>query len=193
MLQQFVQCLFVSFSDEVSSGNGIDPGYILSRCSLEQHDDAFTISDPDFFSAVTRFSEIAIASSGRVGRSVFQSRIIRNRLSQDAVTEPAFPEGLTDELGVTRIKVQFVAGKSGYYAVIFSSGNVLTLYNRFIKFENYVTNITVADSRMLKRYDVTLNDKTAVYFTNFQQQTTFKALVSTRDSLNNAVPLKLSL
>ncbi len=114
----------------------------------------------------------------------------REFLSQSAQTFPAFPSQLTDESGMSSIQFQIVSGRSGYYAVIFSSENAINVSSRLLKFTNSVTNVSIADPRVLVNSNVTLNSRRRVFLPSFERERTLVARLTTQTNTNiSSIPL----
>ncbi len=186
--QQFLQCMASGVSDIFTSDDSVDTNQIILRCiSPDQEDDENLMDDAsdNAFSAVSKFSiqaaSIGVGSVGVIVDQVFSVPGVRNKLSGGVITDPSRLEGFTDENGEAHIDFQIVSGKSGYYGVIFQSGNVLSFFLQEIYFKNFVTKVTVSDSRILRRSFATLDNAVTVFLPSFEQKTTFEALVDIRE------------
>jgi hypothetical protein len=186
--QQFLQCMASGVSDIFTSDGSINTNQIVLRCiSPDQEDDENFMDDAsdNAFSAVSKFSNkaasIGVGGVGVIVDQIFSVPGVRNKLSGGVITEPTRLEGFTDENGEARIDFGIVSGKSGYYGVVFQSGNVLSFFLQEIYFKNVVTKVAVSDSRILRRSSATLDNAVTVFLPSFEQQTTFEALVDIRE------------
>lgn len=183
--------MFGSFTESLESGISSE---LFSRCS--SRDQRFNSSSEDVTAGV--FQSVgqltSIGSSNQLVSRFFQSILnfggFRDFLSRSAKTLPAFPSELTNELGIASIQFQFVAGKSGYYIVIFSSDNAIGLSSRLLHFNNSVTSVSISDPRVFLNAEETLNSRRRVFLPSFERETAFVARVTTQTNTDMTnVPL----
>ncbi len=179
---QTLLCLFSSFSDFLESRIS---SQLLRRCSSgEQRFNSSVTLDAGVFQAVGQFvgSSNQFVANTRFIQSMLNFAGFRDFLSRSAKTSPAFPSQLTNELGMSSIQFQIVSGRSGYYAVIFSSDNAIVLSRRLFYFNNSVTSVSISDPSVIQNANVTLNSRRRVFLPSFARERTIVARVNTQTS-----------
>jgi hypothetical protein len=194
---QSLQCLFASFPQSLESDIISNE---VSRCFLrdQRFSSSFTTEGAlsGVFQAVGQLT--SIGSINQLVSRNFQSMLnfggFREFLSRSAQTSPAFPSQLTDESGMSSIQFQIVSGRSGYYAVIFSSENAINVSSRLLKFTNSVTNVSISDPSVIQNANVTLNERRRVFLPSFAREKTLVARLTTQTNTNvSSIPLVATL
>ncbi len=185
---QLLQCVFAALPGGVASASVAGIQNLLSQCSSPQRSNtssnSFQEAEEVAFAAVSQFTNVA-------GGKQFVSKYLSSILSFSGFSDflgnfakiiPNRPATLTDQNGVSQIQFQFSAGSSGYYAVIFLSGNAVGFYPGLLNFQNPI--VSIAAPNMPQASTVTINPKQAVALPSFQVQTSFVARLTQSESVS---------